>query len=82
MFPGCHSCRPMTDYFGHLVCECTSLKLVGVAITTPDATMEITEMLVICGDCDITAFESVDHTVVESTLPTSTGRRRRVVPND
>ena len=50
----------MRDFFDHPVCECLSLELVGLAITTPDASMEVTELFLSCTDCDATFYEAAD----------------------
>ena len=48
----------MRNFFGELTCECDSVDLVRFALTTPDDSMEITGVWVICADCDA-AFHDV-----------------------
>ena len=50
----------MRTFFGHLACECESVRLSCYAVTTADATMEITGHQIVCLDCIATFHDVVD----------------------
>ncbi len=50
----------MRGFFGDLLCECESVALTEYALTTPDSVLEVTELLVICFDCQAIFYEASD----------------------
>ncbi|MDQ2735193.1 MAG: hypothetical protein M3Y55_09450 [Pseudomonadota bacterium] len=55
----------MRNFFGDVLCECQSIDLLRLALTTPDESMEVTELFVICADCAATFYEPNDELVPE-----------------
>lgn len=47
----------MRDFFGDLVCECSSLEFERIALTTPDSVMQVTYVRVTCIRC-MTSFSA------------------------
>ncbi len=50
----------MRGFFGELLCECNSVRLLEVAMTSPDCTFEVTHLHVICIDCKVVFYDAVD----------------------
>jgi len=50
----------MRGFFGELLCECQSVTLHEFALTTPDSVLQVTELLVICVECEATFYELAD----------------------
>ena len=43
----------MRNFFSDLLCECESLDFIRMAMTTPDANMEVSGLFVTCVDCGV-----------------------------
>ncbi len=67
----------MRGFFGDLLCECESVALAEYALTTPDSVLEVTELLVICFDCQAIFYEAAE---VQTRSAASLPRRPRARP--
>ena len=64
----------MRGFFGELLCECQSITLHEFALTTPESFIEVTELLVICVDCEAAFYELADTHVQPAPAPSTRPR--------